>query len=186
MRTDEAGSVSVPSLRRDLERMNTTGRCVLRYCRPAVFIAPVFLACLYIPKPTLTDAQPFSYNFPGKSQETLFTVASAVLTAQGYYIETAEKYTWTITTDAERLPLGDEDCDCATDAGIVYHNIQNTTTHVVLTLTVYPERIVIKTDVVRKFVNEDPGYGTRFYCVSKGTIESDLFRKIDSAVRSGF
>jgi hypothetical protein len=154
--------------------------------RCAVAAAPLFLFCLDIPRPLLTDAQPFSYNFPGRSQETLFTVAAAVLKAQGYEVATAEKYNWVITTEEQRLPLGDGDCDCATDAGIVYHDMRNTTTDVVLSLTVVAERIVIRAAVIRKFVTEDPGYGKRFFCVSKGTVENDLFRKIDAVLSGGF
>jgi hypothetical protein len=154
--------------------------------RSAVVALPLFFFCLYVPRPLLTDAQPFSYNFPGSPQETLFTVASAVLKARGYEIATAEKYNWVITTEEQRLPLGDEDCDCATDAGIVYHNARNTVTDVVLTVKVVAERIDIRAEVIRKFVTEDPGYGKRFFCVSKGTIENDLFRKIDAALRGGF
>jgi hypothetical protein len=166
--------------------MGSIGIRLRYFMRPALFILPVFCACLDVPRPLLTDAQPFSYNFPGRSQEVLFSVATAILKAQGYEIATAEKYNWVIKTEEQRLPLGDQDCDCATDAGIVYYNAKNTTTRVVLTLTVYAERIVITTEVIRKFVTEDPGYGKRFYCVSRGTVENDLFRKIDAALRGGF
>jgi hypothetical protein len=151
-----------------------------------VCMAPLLVFCLDIPRPLLTDAQPYSYAFPGKSRETLYDVTSAVLKTQGYDIASADKYTWTIKTEEERLPLGDEDCDCATDAGIVYYNKGNTTTHVVLTLSIYAGRIVFNTEVIRKFITQDPGYGKKFLCVSKGTIENDLFMKIASAAQGGF
>jgi hypothetical protein len=151
-----------------------------------ICMAPLLVVCIDVQKPRLTSAQPYSYSFPGKSRETLFDVASAVLKSQGYYLESAEKYTWTIITEEQRLPLTDQDCDCATDAGIVYYNTENTTTCVVLMLSVYAGRIVIKTDVIRKFIREDPGYGKRFYCISKGTIENDLLMKIASAAQGGF
>jgi hypothetical protein len=152
----------------------------------AVCIVLPFLACTDVPKPLLKDLQPYSYEFQGTSQDTLFTAALAVLKAQGYDIESSNKYDWTIKTWDLRLPLGDNDCNCATDAGIVYYNAGNTTTEVVLTLTVFAERIVIRTAVIRKFVTPDPGYGDRFYCVSKGTIENDIFQKIIVRLRGGF
>ena len=152
----------------------------------AVCIALPFLACTDVPKPLLKDLQPYSYEFAGASQDALFTAALAVLKAQGYDIESSNKYDWTIETWDLRLPLGDDDCDCATDKDIVYYNAGNTTTAVVLTLTVFAERIVIRTQVIRKFVTPDPGYGDRFYCVSKGTIEKDIFLKINSRLRGGF
>jgi len=152
----------------------------------AVCMALPFLACTDVPKPLLKDLQPYSYEFPGTSQDTLFTAAMAVLKAQGYDMESSNKYDWTIKTWDLRLPLGDNDCDCATDAGIVYHDMKNTTTDVVLTLTVFAERIVIRTAVIRKFVTPDPGYGDRFYCVSKGTIENDIFQKIIARLRGEF
>ena len=152
----------------------------------ALFIAPLLVVCLDVPQPLLTDAQPYSYAFPGKSRETLFDVASAVLKSQGYDIASADKYSWIIRTEEQRLPLGERDCDCATDAGIVYYNTENTTTHVVLTLSIYAGRIVIKTDVIRRFVTMEPGYGKKFYCVSKGTIENDILMKIASAAQGGF
>ncbi|MBN1130677.1 MAG: hypothetical protein JXA71_16940 [Chitinispirillaceae bacterium] len=152
----------------------------------AFCLSPLFLVCLDVPRPLLTDAQPYSYAFSGVSREKLFDAASAVLKAQGYDIASAEKYTWTITTYEQRLPLTDQDCDCATDAGIVYYNTKNTTTEVVLTLSIYADRIVFKNNIIRKFITPEEGYGKRFYCVSKGTIENDLFRKISSTVQGGF
>jgi hypothetical protein len=99
----------------------------------AVCIVLLFLACTDVPKPLLKDLQPYSYEFPGASQDTLFSAALVVLKAQGYDIESSNKYDWTIRTWDLRLPLGDNDCNCATDAGIVYYNMKNTTTDVVLT-----------------------------------------------------
>jgi len=152
----------------------------------AVCITLPFCACTDVQSPLLKDLQPYSYEFPGTSQDILFTTALAVLGAQGYDIESSNKYDWTIKTWDLKLPLGDDDCNCATDAGIVYYKKANTTTEVVLTLTVFAERIVIRTRVIRKFVTPDPGYGDRFYCVSKGTIENDVFQKINNRVHGGF
>jgi hypothetical protein len=149
-------------------------------------VAPLFFLCLDVPRPLLTDDQPYAYSFPGASRENLFNAASAVLKAKGYDIASADRYTWVIRTYEQRLPLTDQECDCATDGGIVYYNTKNTTTDVVLTLSVYDGRIVIKTDVIRKFITEDPAYGKKFYCVSKGAIENDLFTKIASLVQGGF
>ena len=152
----------------------------------AVCIALPFLACTDVPKPLLKDIQPYSYEFAGSSQEALFSAALAVLKAQGYDIASSNKYDWTIKTWDLRLPLGDNDCNCATDAGIVYNDIKNTTTDVVLRLTVFAGRIVIRMAVIRKFVTPDPGYGDRFYCVSKGTMENDIFQKINARLQGRF
>lgn len=152
----------------------------------AVFIIPLFAGCIDVQKPLLRNAQPYSYDFPGKSKEQLFTAALAVLKVQGYDIESSNKYDWTIKTWDLRLPLGEGDCNCSTDHDIVYYKTGNTTTDVVLTVKVSEGKIVIKAEVTRKFVTPDPAYGDRFYCVSKGTVENDVFLKIAAQLRGGF
>lgn len=149
-------------------------------------MVPLFAACIDVQTPLLRNAQPYSYTYPGSSREQLFIAALAVLKAQGYDIESSNRYDWTIKTWDLRLPLGEGDCACATDHDIVYFKTDNTTTDVVLVVKVCEGRVVITAEVTRKFVTPDPAYGDRFYCVSKGTVENDILRKIAAQVSGGF
>jgi hypothetical protein len=153
-----------------------------------LFILPLFFACLDVHKPLLSDAERFSYDFPGKTQDFIFTIASAVLPQYGYTIAFSDRKAGIIRTAELRMPLNEKDCECIAEGEVPYSKTQKTTSHFFCTLTITEHRVAIATVITREYLPGDPSYFTRtkFTCISKGTVENDIFSKINEGVRSAF
>lgn len=154
--------------------------------RFVIFIVPLFFFCLDINKSLLADPQLYSYDFPGRTQDVIFTVASAVLAQYGYTVAVSDRAAGIIRTAELYIPLRESDCECAAVGEIPYSKKQKTITHFSFTLTVFGHGATIATTITREYLPDDPAYGTKFICVSRGTIENDVYSKIAAALSSTF
>ncbi|MGA2508248.1 MAG: hypothetical protein ABSF80_12310 [Chitinispirillaceae bacterium] len=159
-------------------------RSYLKCC--AVCIAPFFLFCLDIHTSLLSDPQQYSYEFPGKTQDVIFTVSLAVLAQQGYTISFSDRQAGIIRAAEPGITLSDGDCDCVAEGELPYSKKQKTTTRFSFTVSITGHRVTITTAITREYLPDDPAYGTKFTCVSRGTIENDILSKIAEGLRSAF
>ncbi|CAM4080234.1 hypothetical protein [Pseudoalteromonas byunsanensis] len=115
-----------------------------------------------------------------KSTSELLRSAKQVLLLEGYQIQTYDDQAGIISTTLKNKKLTIAQADCGTTMGIDYLKDNRTKTEVALNIIVNDSAITVKSNIHGEY---KPGSATNditLTCVSKGTIESEVLKKITS------
>lgn len=147
----------------------------------AVFLF-LFVACSATYKSPETIKQTYTFNFSA-SKEQIYNAIITAISQEGYVVAYSDRELGIINTGMSRKELTEIDCDCGTTMGIPYIKDKRTVTDVALNFTIFDNKFEIRTNITGEYLPNDPVYGKKFECVSLGTIEENLYRRIISHLR---
>ena len=145
-----------------------------------LLISFFILSCAAAYKPP--TFQPINFTKQvNASKNKIFSVSKQILALEGYQIQNSDKESGILTTTfLKMMKLDGSHCDCGTTMGIPYTKDKRTITHISISIIAQDNRITIKANITGEYLKNDPAWGKSFDCISKGKIESELFRKIKS------
>ncbi|WP_138708173.1 hypothetical protein [Desulfocurvibacter africanus] len=131
--------------------------------------------------PSKLEPKQHQLSVAASKQEILSSVKT-ILVLEGYQLSSSDNEVGILTTSPRMIPLSYNDCDCGETMGIPYIKDNRTHTFVTVGVVAADNLITLKTDIKGEYLKNDPVYGMEMKCVSLGTLENELLKKIGASL----
>ncbi len=140
-------------------------------------VVAIIASCAAIYKAPQSVQQDFTRDIKA-SKDEIFNAAKQALILEGYQVVNADKEAGIISTGKKQTNLTEADTDCGTTMGIPYIKDKRTITTVSIGIVVTTNKITIRPAIEGEYLKGHVNAGIDLHCISKGTIEESLYKKI--------
>ncbi len=140
-------------------------------------VVAIIVSCAATYKTPQSIQQDFTRDIKA-SKDEIFKAAKQALILEGYQIVNSDKDAGVISTGKKQTNLTEADTDCGTTMGLPYIKDKRTITTVSVGLVITDNKITIRPAIEGEYLKGNVSAGIDLHCVSKGTIEESLYKKI--------